>query len=153
MAKRSLPNLASYRPFVSVAVLVVKWDDVLVIVCLGMPWSLEFQASEKIEGLELLAAKKGKHDETVPGDGSQAQKKISHDTGKGRSHMIQQMIGMYHYYHVLFIVLSIGKQLVTCKTGYTRKTETEWDLLGSYSSLRLCIKIKSSRMDLMSDKA
>lgn len=65
----------------------VKWDDV--IVCLGMPWSLEFQASEKIEGLELLAAKKGKHDETVgKGDGSQAQKKISHDTGKARSHMI-----------------------------------------------------------------
>lgn len=90
----------------------VKWDDV--IVCLGMPWSLEFQASEKIEGLELLAAKKGKHDETVgKGDGSQAQKKISHDTGKARSHMIQQMIGMYrmhHYYHVLFIVLSITLQ-------------------------------------------
>lgn len=71
---------------------------------------LEFQASEKIEGLELLAAKKGKHDETVPGDGSQAQPKISHDTGKGRSHMIQQMIGMHHYYHVLFIVLSIKLQ-------------------------------------------
>eukprot|EP00434_Breviolum_minutum_P032594 symbB.v1.2.028827.t1/scaffold3092.1/size63782/7 len=29
----------------------------------------QLQASEKIEGLELLAAKKGKHDETVPGDG------------------------------------------------------------------------------------
>ena len=88
----------------------VKWDDAIVIVCLGMPWSLEFQASEKIEGLELLAAKKGKHDETVPGDGSQARKKISHDTGKARSHMIQQMIGMHHYYHVLFIVLSIKLQ-------------------------------------------